>query len=457
MAPGPEAFAALLARQSREAVLGFVAGLFRARDWTVERDDAAAVLLVTRDGATERVAVAHDPSLARRALARIGVDVRAARSRRQDATVPPGADRLVTTARLPDCDDPDVLDADALRDLALYGISRSACASLFEQSFGVALAAAGSDADARRRRSRGVLVAVGVAALLVVASVAAAGLFLGSGSQAPSDASSGGSAPTDAVADADGSAPVTGTPSGSGVQAEPTATATPSYPEGYPIGLRRDGVTDADALAEAHTLSLLQGSYRWSITYSEVVNDTRQGYVRQTVAVESPYRYRSWTERNGTVRSPTLVVADHPVYADGSNEYRRITEGGTVSYERHGLHQGMGPAAPLYEHPLQVIAWYLSTEESRVVDIYEDGEDQAFRVEGTGDSWPRTTDERTVAVIGDDGVVYYLERRHRPPDWEGRIVVTLRASRRPNLTVSPPAWYPEARNASDGTSTATAS
>lgn len=449
MAPGAEAFATLLARQSREAVIRFVADLFRARGWSVERGDSPGVLLVTRDdGTVERVVVAHDPSLTRRSLARLGLPAGDAHPARNPG-VPADADRLVTTTRLPGVDAPDVLDADDLRDLALYGVPRSACESLFVRHFGTPLGDAAGDTRTRLRRSRGTLLVVGVALLLVVASVAAGGLLLDDrGSQPTSEAG----APTlDAVTEADASAVATGTPSGSGVRTAGSATETPSHPDGYPLGLGRDGVTDAEALAEAHTLALLQGSYRWSITYSEVVNGSTRGYVRQTVTVETPYRYRSRTERNGTVRSPSLVVATHPVYADGSNEYRRIADGDSVTYERQGLHQGMGPAAPLYEHPLQVIQWYLSTEQSRVVDIYEDGQAQVFRVKGTGDSWPRTTDERTVALIGDQGVVYYLKRSHRPPDWEGRIVVTLRASRRPDVTVSPPEWYGDARNASDGT------
>jgi hypothetical protein len=446
MPPGPEAFARALARCSRAEFAAFVAALWRARgrDVTVE-DGGARLRVVDADGTTERVAVVHDLGLLDRGRAALGFSTR----RRSLPRWAPGsaadddADRVVTSARLADSVriDADVVDADDLRRTALYALPRATCASLLAEHLSCSLRDDTEHGGVLATR-RATLAAVAAAVLVVLVGVAGGVALFDGGptATAPGDGAS-------ASSGVDASAGDDGAPTGAGVATTTTATATPSRPEGYPPGLGRDGVTDADALARAHTLALLQGPYRWSVTYREVVNNTTRGYVRETAVVENASAYRTRVERNGTVESGSVLVADHPVYADGWNEYRRIEANGTVRYERQGLNREVGVRTPLYEHPLRVIQWYLSTEESRVVDVFEDGDSRVFRVRGTGDSWPRTTDARTVAVISDEGVVYYLRRSHRPPDWEGRIVVTFRASRLPGGSVAPPPWYDDARRA----------
>lgn len=281
MAPlSRDAFAAALSRRSRDDLAAFVAALERARGRSARVERGTVVV---DDGGGERRLWVHDPGRLPAALAR--------RPR-----PPPDADAVVTPLRDPPAAGVPVVDADDLRDLALYGVPAAERDRLFRTHLGRAPATA---PDAAARPPAPVVAAVLVAALVAV------GLAAG----VPIDAG-----------ESDG-------------PSTPAATATPA--ERFPPGLTADRVADPEALGRAHEAALSDRSY--TLRSTRTVRAADGGLrSRLSVTVRTDER-RAFLARAETVGPEAPVFLGEPpargaYWSNGTTYARRLTSDGDRVY-----------------------------------------------------------------------------------------------------------------------------
>jgi hypothetical protein len=294
------AFAAALARRSRDELAAFVAALERARGRSARVEDGAVVVEDGDDGddgVGERRLWVHDPGRLCSRTARFARFARALRCRPVDP--PPDADGAVTPLRGPPApSDVPVVDADDLRDLALYGVPAAARDRLFRTHLGCSPTAA---PDATTRSPALVAAGVVLAALVVV------GLAAGIPPDAPG-----------------------------GVAGQPTPSATDDAPaERYPPGLTEAGVADPQALGRAHEDTLSGESYTLRSTRTVRTTD---GDVRSrlsvTVQVDERRAFLARAETAGP--AAPVFLGDPPArgvyWSNGTTYARRLTSDGERVY-----------------------------------------------------------------------------------------------------------------------------
>lgn len=484
----PEEFSSLLRELSTATFTAFVADLWRARGYDVRVEDAVGgtsseigetdantaahgVVVLSDAGTERRLVLHHDVGLIERLFRTTrlpsvsGVtpnrdvtpnpdvtsdrDATSAPGRSLPSgegalTVPADIDVIVTSARngepRPDAPpDVRVVDADDLRRIALYAVDRTDCEALFESHFGRSPI---RETTPPRGGAVAALADSNVGLLLIVAAVAL-GAVVGVPGMIDGGLGTPASPSTTPLSPADADGPVAAASDGAnGSTGTAQLTATD-----YPPGLSSDGVASADRLAKVHSFVLAGHSYRWTITYRETVAGETRGYLRETVAVENATVYRSTVEENGAMRSGTLLVGDRSTYADGETRYDRIEENGTARYRSQSLDARPHDTPQFFERPYRLVEWYLSVQESQVVRTEERDGTTVFLVRGVGDTWPRTTNVTTTAVVDEYGVVRELRRTHQPPDTAAVVVVTFRLEGIDDTTVTPPPWLGEARRA----------
>lgn len=468
MAPVTEAtFRELLADCSRSAFAAFVADVWAARG----RD-------VTRDG--DRLVLPGDTEL------RPVVDLEG-----EPPTVDHGV--LVVSADEPPPDAPEAVVGPAeLRRVLLYDVPRDRAAELFERHFdrelsgdwpsaepsgdsasGATTGAAAHDAatgtdvgetadevqqtdddpapeDTTASTSPGARAAVAAArrkapVLLGIAVVVLlAGLLVTAGLP--------GVAPQGAPA----------TPTGEGrPAAEPTSTlpeevhfapadhttsasTSPPRAGGYPPGVTAEGVESAWALGDAHATVVSGRSYELVVVYREYHEGTPLGSVRETVRVANRTAYVSDLSNVGSLVADPVAVSSAEHYADGHRQYvRRVEKSGPV-YVATGVPVTDGGEDRFADRVETLLASRLSNGTSSVVGTYRrDGHTLRLVQFRTGDAVGSL-------LVDERGVVHQLRWRFTPEN-HPRITaeVTVR-TRLGAVSVDPPGWLPEARNATGG-------
>ncbi|WP_251329516.1 hypothetical protein [Haloplanus pelagicus] len=221
----------------------------------------------------------------------------------------------------------------------------------------------------------------------------------------------------------------------------------------WPRGVNSTGVTDASALADAHEAALSNRSYRLRLTYREFDDGKLRGVAYERAAVASRDRYRSRVGRLGTVEHDALVIARGPRYANGTRAYVR-TESGVRSHTdvRSPVASSPADADGFVDRTEQIVRWYLSTKDSRIVKRVERNGTTFYRIAFRGDPWPASRNVTGWARVDENGVVHELHREYTPSSSPTvRIEVTLRISPGP-VTVTRPAWAPpESTNATAAT------
>lgn len=363
-----EAFAAALARRSRAEVAAFVAAVERARgnDARVDGD-----VVVVADGTGERRLFVHDGGgLTRRRL--------------RPPPAEADADALVTPLRDPPGDPGcPVLDADDLRDVALYGVSPAARDALLAAHLD-----RGPDSSPDRS---------GSPALLVAAVVLAAAVAVG------------------AVATDAGRSPDLGT------EPSPRPPASDGT-QRYPPGLSSAGVSDPEALGRAHEAALANRSF--TIRAARTIrapNGTLRSELTVTVSLgpdrsfladaatagpdapvflgDPPARGTYWS--NGTTYARRLVRDDARVY----NTFDPTGRPGTWTYWTETVPFGGergGPATTLARVFAATKTRVVATREPDGVLRYLVSGDRAVGTYGTGTD-PR--DVRLEASVTPDGLV----------------------------------------------------
>lgn len=249
------------------------------------------------------------------------------------------------------------------------------------------------------------------------------------------------------------------------------ATTPSEYPAGIRPGADNDthrGGIDTDtvnavALAETHRAALRGRSYEWSVRRrrAEGVGTTAGDWpggnwlhARQSLAFTNASTYSVSVSGVQRVYREKKARFRVDVYADGSSRYRRVGGGDSGSpptYERVAL--PVQPRDSFADLAERYIRRYLATDEATVTVV--DARMHRYRIVATGDPshlGGGIAEYRAVATVTSTGLVRSLRvsyQRQSPVITE-RVPLVFAYSAVGNATVTQPAWYSEARNATAG-------
>lgn len=436
----PPVSTAAFARHLRDLddgeLLAFLAALWEARGWETTVDDGRVV--ATRDDQRQTIAVVrpHRFHLRRPPIPDADVVV----STRADGRVAGAASD----------EGAEFLDPAALRDRLLYGVDRDTAERLYAAQFGRSLTVdtspPGDETDEPDEAGLALpngRAAVAVALVLLAAAVVGAPALFPAGET---------SFTTEA----------TFTPRWENA----TETEAP-----YPPGLSGEGVESASELAAAHADAVRNRAY--------VLRVAARGPAQTSVMTgRTRFNYTVWLQNSSVYRFRSVSVFAEPqagndttgrrvyregVYANGTAKFRRIVDGNaSARYHRYPVETAGGPddhyvdrAARVFARDVRsYISTYLATPESTVECRLRlaGGECSEYRVVATGVPTflaGNVLSYRAVARVQPSGRVDSLAIEYRVSTDGQRAVVEFgfRYRRFENVTVRPPPWLPQARNA----------
>jgi hypothetical protein len=225
------------------------------------------------------------------------------------------------------------------------------------------------------------------------------------------------------------------------------ATTTPSTPgpASFPPGVDEYGVADTTRLGTAHAQALENTSYRFvRITRISPSSGTfeREGYRRVTVA--DTLRFRTESDGNLPMSEGGFGSVHAEVYADGSDVYRQVRRGNESVY----LTGPMVRSDRFQNQAEWFITVYLSASES---DVSRGPNGYVVTASGTPERLDGVSNYSAVAAVDSEGFVRSLNVSYDQPD-DGatrRVNLVFEYSDVGDVTVTPPPWYPTARNATD--------
>lgn len=445
---GPTAFDDRFAGLSRRDRVGFVGALLAARGWDVELD--APVIRATSGDEHRVVAVARDGLFPGDGLPSGPVDV----------VVGVDSER---TERLATARGARAWDACSLYDMARHGLDPAVTDRLFGEFFdatseavgrptrpgdvggdGVDTGQSGSAdrprADVGQSEAAASAVAGRTGQWLIVLFVAV--VVVGGGALAAQALT--GLPSADAMADGDGVGGSAGVDDGTASTPLPTATPTPAPRQVLP-GLTTAGITDTAILARGHAAALTGRSFTLSLTYTEQAGGETLGWAREVVRVENRTVYRSTGSQSGDLGSDLVPIIVRDLYADGEGRYLRQEDGAL----RVGGADDPG-TGQVVERSRALVAWYLSGDESTLVDTSSRRGTVYYRVdiEGTTDS--RAENYRATGLVSEQGLVVRVDARYRLPDDNRTATVSLRYANVGNTTVARPDWMPPGNGNGNG-------
>lgn len=420
MAPlPPSAFADALAALDRDALARFVAALERARGRTATVEGDTVVVVGDGSGEGTRRLWIHAPGWLNR-----------------PPGPPPDADVVVTPLRDPafalDADAA-VVDADDLRDVALYGVPSAERDRLFADHLGRELAATGRDGSGVGRAA-----AVAAVTVVVVAAVALGTTGVGPGPSASSE-------------------PV------STVTAVPTTTDA----ERYPPGLSGEGVVDPVLLGRAHETALEGESY---VLVSNRTVRYANGTLRSRLAVRIRLAAnRSYLARAETAGPHAPVLLGRPpasgvYWSNGTVYARRLDHDGERVYNTYEPSNGLSGAGKWnywtttvafggrLSDPERTYGRFFGAVPVRVATTREPDGRRRHLVQGSAATLPSFlggADARNVtlsASVTDRGVVRTFRVRYRTTVDGERVVVRwlIRYESVGHTAVEPPPWLDRA-------------
>jgi len=460
-----------LAGLDAAALTEFVAAVYAARGWTVEREGDGD-LLATPPGADppRRLAVSCDDAVA--------VSVR----HEGEVTTLDADDvgrmawyALDSTARerlfrdFFDAD-PDAFDAPSTADVSTDtdpGGDAPSTADVSRDADEEVARAAGDPSGNRKRDPRGSdeadangdgggdedgvparrAFAAGLAIVLVVAVVAATGPALTSsgmdGSEVDGADDTNSTASDYSAAEAATRRLDTGwNATGDGDEPpRPGVIAVSSAPEPRPPGVTAVGIANASALIDGHVATLDGRSYRLTVHHREFVDGAPTGFVAERTVVENATRYRTDLRWVGTVRQDPQAIGNTSAFADGQVRYVRLAgeAGATVETE-------LRPEDRIASRSERYLRGVLRGSDTRVVGAFERDGTKRFWIAVSRDEEAGT--ETTGSLLVDErGLVHELHHEYvyRPSDGPPvRVVVTMRLAPG-NVSASPPPWLDDAR------------
>jgi len=214
----------------------------------------------------------------------------------------------------------------------------------------------------------------------------------------------------------------------------------------WPPGLDGSGVGDARRLAEAHEAALDGRSFRLRIVFREYDDGGMRGVAHEHAVVAASGRYRSEVRRIGTVDHGSTVIGAAETYSDGERRYVRSADGGDAAGESptHRPRSTMATTEPtrLVDRTERYVRWYLGVNESRLAGTVDRDGTTLYAIDFEGDPWPAATDVSGRALVSETGVVREIRRTYVPrSDRSVRIEMVVQITPGP-VTVPRPDWVP---------------
>jgi hypothetical protein len=212
-------------------------------------------------------------------------------------------------------------------------------------------------------------------------------------------------------------------------------------------GLDGNGVGNAGRLADAHETALGDRSFRLRIVYREYDDGGIRGVAHERAVVAASGRYRSDVGRVGTVAHGSTVIGSAATYSDGERRYVRSSDGsGDAAGESPTVRSRRTLTATdpsrFVDRTERYVRWYLSVNESRHAGTIERDGTTLYVIDFEGDPWPAATDVSGRALVSETGVVREIRRTHVPRgDRSVRIEVVVRITPEP-VRVTRPDWVP---------------
>lgn len=440
--PGVEAFARLFRALPPERRVAFVAELWAARGWDVEV--GVNDITATRDGTEQRIRVVAPSRVLTPNIESADVVVSTRDS--------PALERAV------DATGADYVPPAELRERLLYGVDRTEAAALFEEAVGHPLDSAEehltppltrrvrTGAASTYQRATGLarsrLSVVVVLLLLVAAAVVGVPPFAPAGETTQPAATQ------------------TATVAEPGTMRETTEPAAPAATErsyGLPPGVNYGGLADLPQLLSAHREGVKRRPLTLRVRASGPPNATLlNGRTRwnYTARVERRWEYRF----DANYSYPDSAATDSmrvAVYANGGQNYRRVTNGSRVTYQRYPT-EAAGYASKYADEVVRYLETFLRGNQSTAECFGEWTQTCRVTVTGTPSTLPEAVSGyRATATVETSGVVSSLRVNYALPDTDGdgereRVRFAFDYTALDETTVSEPAWLDAARNETSG-------
>jgi hypothetical protein len=220
--------------------------------------------------------------------------------------------------------------------------------------------------------------------------------------------------------------------------AESATAATPDPPP----GVTADRLNNVALLSAGHQRATNGTSYTLNERYNEFHtgrNDTSSVRRTETIAVESPTRYRDEMVRMTTGPNGTVERYEQSTYADGTNWYER-RDNGTVERQRGTVRFGGDKYA--YRTTFYLNRYAVVNRSSTTV-VTRNGS-RLYRIRGSGGEIPTTerlAEYRVELLVQPDGLVRRFDVRYRTED---RVVeYRFWYERLGETSVTRPAWLNE--------------
>jgi hypothetical protein len=237
-------------------------------------------------------------------------------------------------------------------------------------------------------------------------------------------------------ADATERGTVTPAPVPTATESATVATAEP------PPGVTTDRLDNVALLSAAHRQAINGTSYTLNERYNEFTtgrNDTSSVRRTETVAVESPTRYRDEMARVTTDPNGTIERYEQATYADGTNWYER-RDNGTVERQRGEVRFSRDKYA--YRTAFYLNRYAVVNRSSTTV-VTRDGS-RVYRIRGSGGEIPTTErleEFRVELLVEPDGLVRRFSVRYRTED--RRVEYSFWYEDIGETTAERPAWLDE--------------
>jgi len=451
-------FAAACRDADPGTVAAFVADLYAARGYDVERQDDGLLRL-------------HPGS---RTLAVQPTDA---------ADVPPDVDAIVTveagTVTDPDLD---VVDADALYEQIAYALDRSVARDLLGRHFGSAVGRHGFDRqgepgdagptedstptgmatdqsagetplDERNERNGHGATSVGprawrrsrltavlaVAGMVLLVGVLAAGMPVQSPDIGDSDRAVSAETPSPTPAgtpttsgDRNGAAIATGKSSAERTSQDSLDVAYSRVTGERPPGIGADGLANIDALIATHRSVLSNTSFTVRVQYREFEDGRVTGAFVETVRVESRDRYSVSVAETGTLQTSPRAIVGADAFSNGNRTWVRPGPGEAYVRSRLSTSRMLGQLA-------RYLRWSLSVEESTLHGQPTD-DSGTYWIRTDGDPYQGIRDASGTVHVTGEGVITYGRWTYATIRPEARVEFSVRTTGVGTTTVSRPGW-----------------
>lgn len=219
--------------------------------------------------------------------------------------------------------------------------------------------------------------------------------------------------------------------------------ASEELEDAQPPGVGEAGLTDLDRLLAAHQAHLSKDSHTTTVGYREFEDGQLTGAYVETIRVESRQRYSVSVSTTGTLETAPRVVVGVDVFSDGNQTWFR-------SPASHPLIQSRLTTDRIGDRTVRYLRWSLSVEESTLRDRIRDGDRSIYRITTDGDPYDGIRNASGTVYVTDEGLVTLGRWTYRTEGDGTRVEFAVRTDEVGTTTASRPLWADPTANEDAG-------